>query len=87
MGRRPGHRQHKRKKVQRTYIERRLYKTERQIEKLSAAALAARRILATLDAQEAKVKKEREEAVNKALHDAAIKSVPVKKGGTKNASS
>lgn len=86
MGRRPGYRQHKRKKVQKAYIERQLYKNERRIEKLSAEALAIRRALVTLDAQEAKVKKEREEAVNKSLHDASI-SAAKNTGGNYNASS
>ena len=50
------HRTHKRPKVQRAYLERRLYKTERKIERLSAGANALRRLIRMIDEQTLKRK-------------------------------
>lgn len=80
-------RRHKRKKVQRAYLDRQLYKTERCIEKFNQKAHTLRQVIKVMDDREAKSKKEKQDAVNKALHVAAIESVPTEKGGTKNASS
>ena len=76
----------KRSKVRKRYLERRLYKTERRIERLNTEALILRKAIKLLVDQEVAKRKAREDAIHKALHDTAIKSAPINKGGTKNAS-
>jgi len=77
----------KRKKVQRAYLERCLYRTEGRVLKLNQKALMLRQAIKMMEDQETTRKKDKEAAVHKALHTAAITSIPVAKGGTKDASS
>ncbi|KKL75005.1 hypothetical protein LCGC14_2059210 [marine sediment metagenome] len=74
----------KRRKVQRAHLERRLYKTERRIDKFNREALALRQAIKSMDEQVDKIKKVRQETINKALHVAAIESAPANKGGRKD---
>ena len=76
--------QHRRKKVQRAYLERRLYKTEKHIDKLNAHAVMLRKTIELMDKQEADRKAKIQADVNKTLQDAAVKSMPVEE--KKNAS-
>ena len=78
-------RRHKRARVQKRYLERRLYKTERHIEKLNIDVLSLREAIKLIEHQEIKKRTDREAALNKALHDTAVESVPAGKGETRNA--
>lgn len=75
--------QHRRPKVQRAYLERRLYKTERRIEKFSEEANLLRRMIAAIDAKE----KERQQKLlgSKDFVDAGISAAKTQ-GGDSNAS-
>ena len=70
----------KRRKVQRAYLERRLYKTERRIERFNQEALMLRQAIDIMEEQDLKKRQASEEEINKALHATAIDSVPATKG-------
>ncbi len=83
---------HKRPKVQKAWLERRLYKLEKRIDKFNKEALMIRATIKIIDDRAAKKRKEIVEATNVALHDAGIKSAAqtgqiMKPGGITNASS